>query len=169
MYTINRVVIIFLRNKRYFLIAIWWSLTLGWLALCLFLSWQTGEGTGRLSLAIVRSLLKVLALIGITPEEAAFHMLLRKCAHFGVFFIAGILFCGSTESLWKLRPVRGWVRLLCGVSVTLLALLTDVPKIWIPGRHLQWNESCLNAAGALAGFLLFWLLDQRNQRRKKCD
>ena len=160
-------VIIFLHNKRYIPIAIWWSLTLGWLPLCLFLSWQTGEGTGRLSLTIVRFLLKLLAMIGITPEEAAFHMLLRKCAHFGVFFIAGILFCGATETLWELRPVRGWTRLLCGMAVTLLALLADVPKIWIPGRHLQWSESCLNAAGALAGFLVLYMFTKCAHRGKE--
>lgn len=159
--------IISLRSKRYISIAIWWSLTLGWLALCLFLSWQTGEDTGRLSLAVTHFLMKILHLVGITPEETAFHMLLRKCAHVGVFFIAGLLFCGATESLWKLRPVRGWVHLLCGAAVTLLALLADVPKIWIPGRHLQWSESCLNAAGALAGFLIFWQFARWNQCRKR--
>ena len=146
---------------------IWWSLTLGWLALCLFLSWQTGEGTGRLSLAIVRFLLKVLALVGVTPEESTFHMILRKCAHFGVFFIAGILFCGATEALWKIKPVRGWVHLLCGATVTLVALLADVPKIWIPGRHLQWSESCLNAAGALVGFLVLYLFTKWTHNRGK--
>lgn len=154
-------------RRQHLPIVAWGAATVTWLALCLFLSWQTGEETGQLSLAVTRLLEKVLALIGVTPEEAAFHMLLRKCAHFGVFFIAGFLFCGATESLWALRPVRGWTRLLCGVAVTLLALLADVPKIWIPGRHLQWSESCLNAAGALAGFLVLYLFTKWAHRGKE--
>lgn len=157
------------RNKRYIPVVIWWTLLLVWLALCLFLTWQTGEDNGQLVISIVRFLLKVFALVGVTLEEAVFHRFLRKFAHFGVFFVAGILFCGATEALWKLKPVQGRARWLCGVAVTLLALLADVPKIWIPGRHLHWNEACLNAAGALLGFLLFSLLNQCSQRRKQAD
>ena len=37
--------------------------------------------------------------------------------------------------------------------------LGGCPKIWIPGRHLYWKEACVNGAGALAGFLLFLMLD----------
>lgn len=144
-------------RRRYLSFALWLGLTTVWVGVCLFLTWQTGEGTGQLSLIITRWILKLLAAVGIRPEEGSFHMVLRKCAHFGVFFVAGFLACGTTEAFLRLIHGGGWIRLASGATVTALALFADVPKLWIPGRHLTWSESAMNAAGALAGFLTMLL------------
>lgn len=145
-------------RKRVLAAALWAGITAIWMGLCLFLSWQTGEGTGRLSLALARLLLRGLRLVGLRPEEAAFHMQLRKLAHFGVFFVSGVLFCGTVEAILRIKPLGGWFRAGAGLIVSAMALFADVPKVWIPGRHLTWSESFLNATGALAGYLLMLLL-----------
>lgn len=141
-------------RKQLIPLAVWWGLTIGWTGLCLFLSWQTGEDTGSFSLALATLLLKLLSFVGYHTDLAAFHMFLRTSAHFGVFFLAGFFFGGATESLWQLIPAGRPLRPLCALLVGLVALFADVPKIWIPGRHLQWDESALNACGALCGYLL---------------
>lgn len=154
-------------RKRVWAAALWAAATGIWMGFCLFLSWQTGEGTGRLSLALARWLLRGLALVGLRPEEAAFHMFLRECAHFAVFFVSGALLSGTVEAVLRLKPLGSWFRMVAGLLATLMALFADVPKVWIPGRHLTWSESCLNAAGALAGYLLTLALTFLLERGKK--
>lgn len=143
-----------------------------WMGFCLFLSWQTGEGTGRLSLTLARWLMRGLALVGVYPQEAAFHAALRELAHFGVFFISGALLCGTVEAVLRLRPLGSWLRVCAAALATATALFADVPKVWIPGRHLTWSESFLNAAGALAGYLLMLALAVcagKSGKRKAAD
>ncbi len=154
-------------KKRVLAAALWAGTTAIWMGLCLFFSWQTGEGTGKLSLALARLLLRGLRLVGLCPEEAAFHMLLRKLAHFAVFFVSGILFCGTAEAVLRIKPLGGWFRAGVALCVCAMALFADVPKVWIPGRHLTWSESCLNAAGALAGYLLMLLLTYMAGKKRK--
>ncbi len=153
-------------KKQEWTAALWAGATVIWMGLCLFLSWQTGEGTGRLSLALARFLLRGLGLVGLHPAEAAFHMLLRKLAHVGVFFVSGVLFCGTVEAVLRLKPLGGWFRAGAALLVTAMALFADVPKVWIPGRHLTWSESFLNAAGALAGYFLMLLLAYALEKRR---
>lgn len=156
-------------RKQLIPLAVWWGLAIGWTGLCFFLSWQTGEDTGSFSLALSALLLKLLGFVGFHADPTAFHMFLRTSAHFGVFFLAGFFFGGATESLWQLVPARRFFRPLCATLLGLMALFADVPKIWIPGRHLQWDESALNACGALCGYLLVLaasaLLCRRKRRR----
>lgn len=152
-------------KKKKYAAAVSWAIASLWLALCLYLSWQNGERTVETSHELTLFLMRILHAVGISPEEAEFHMLLRKSAHFVVFFISGALFRGAAEALWGPRP--GGRLAVCGGAVTLAALLADVPKIWIPGRHLEWGESCLNAAGALAGFLTVGLFIFAARRWKK--
>ncbi len=157
-------------RRQLFPLALWWSLTIGWTALCFFLSWQTGEDTGSFSLAIAAFLLDILGAVGIHADLTAFHLLLRTFAHFGVFFLAGFFFAGATESLWHLFPSGKRLRPLCFLALGLVALLTDVPKLWIPGRHLQWDEAALNALGALCGYLVFLAGSAllRRWKRRRC-
>lgn len=154
-------------RKRIWTAAVWAAATVIWTGFCLFLSWQTGEGTGRLSLTLTRWLMRGLALVGLHPEETAFHMVLREFAHFGVFFISGALLCGTVEAVLRLKPLGGWIRVCAAILATATALFADVPKVWIPGRHLTWSESWLNAAGALAGYLLMLALTAGVDTRKK--
>lgn len=157
-------------KKQLVSLVMWWTLAIGWTALCFFLTWQTGEDTGSFSLALSAFLLKILGVVGIHADPAAFHMLLRTFAHFGVFFLAGFLLGGATESLWRLVPSGRRLRPFCALTLGLVALFADVPKLWIPGRHLQWDESALNALGALCGYLILAtaavLLQHR--RRRSC-
>lgn len=160
-----------MKRSGYLTLAAWSAATAAWIGICLFLSWQTGEETGKLSLTIARWILRGLAWVGISPEEAQFHTTLRLLAHFGVFFVAGILFEGTTEALLRVVRGGGWVRLALGTAVTAVALFADVPKAWIPGRHLTWSESALNAAGAFTGFvvmLVIWKLVCTNKKCRSC-
>lgn len=145
-------------KKKIAVFIVWAVMTAAWFGLCLFLTWQKGDETRSLSIRITRFLLRVLDHFGKNPSENKLHSLLRLCAHFGIFFIAGAFFCGTAEALIQVIPSWRWVSPVFEAAVTVLSLLADVPKIWIPGRHLTWSESALNAIGALMGYLAMLVL-----------
>ena len=132
-----------------------WCAALVWLALCFVLSGQTGAETAETSQFLAQILLRLLSLLGITPDAKAFHSDLRVISHFVVFFMAGTLV--NAACLATLRPKRHpavWTLISCGVC----AVACEVVKLWIPGRHLQWDELGLNMLGVLCGTAVTALL-----------
>lgn len=129
-----------------------WSLTVLWLAFCLYLSWQTGPETAGLSERLAQVLLKVLGVVGLTPDPQRFHMDLRLFAHFGVFFITGVLFAASLEVSLPGGSRKDITVFLLGSSIcAFIAVAAEVGKLSVPGRHLTWSEAGLNVLGAVCG------------------
>lgn len=159
--------------RKFFSVLLWLT-ALGWAAFCLFLTWQTGEGTGALSMSIAQFLLRLLARAGVTPDPALFHTKLRLLAHFGVFCVSGLLFAGALAASMSLgRRSRDWVFFIPAAGCSAGAVLAEVVKLQIPGRHLQWDEAMLNVAGVVLGVFAVWLLcllsrgiHARRQRRE---
>lgn len=142
-----------------------WLLALGWAGFSLFLSWQSGEDTGALSMEVARVLLGLLARVGIYPDQTAFHMGLRLAAHFGVFFIDGLLAAAALAvSLPEDRP-RAWPWFTAMLVCSALAVVAEVGKLYIPGRHLQWDETLLNVIGSVLGVGLIMALSTLRRRR----
>lgn len=140
-------------KKRFIIKVILWLLTILWLTFCLYLSWQTGEETAGFSQRIARFLLDLLGRLGIRPDAQQFHAGLRLFAHFGVFFVTGIL----TAAALSVSLPRGQGRKafgIAGVSCALIAVLAEVGKLGVPGRHLTWSEVVLNMLGAICGVIL---------------
>lgn len=123
-----------------------------WLALAVFLSLQNGSGTGALSEGLTKWLVDGLNRIGLNLNFTTFHAFLRIAAHFIVFFVLGVLFAWSLN-VWG--AIRIWHVLATLVVVTAIAVLVEVGKLWIPGRHLQWNEALLNVIGAWCGIVIW--------------
>ena len=79
--------------------------------------------------------------------------LLRTLAHFGGFFVLGALAYSAARLTWPgVGRIGLYVFLACGA----MAMLDEVKKVFIPGRHLSWSEAGLNALGALCGVLVVW-------------
>lgn len=125
-----------------------------WIAVCLFLSWQTGEDTEALSSGLTEKIIKLLSAIGIyyTGNFNSIHSLIRRVAHFAVFFFAGLTAEIATNSLQHssqhiISPASVVTAILCSV----VAIMSEVGKVYIPGRHLQWGDAMLNVFGVLVG------------------
>ena len=131
--------------------AVLWLLALGWAGFSLFLSWQPGEDTGALSMELARFLLGLLARVGIYPDQAAFHMGLRLAAHLGVFFIDGLLAAAALAVSLPRAERRAWPYIMAALACSALAVAAEVGKQYVPGRHLQWDETLLNVAGSVLG------------------
>ena len=141
--------------------AILWAATALWMGLCLFLSWQPGEETTTLSGEIAQAVHRVIRLFGFEVDITIIHSLLRKLAHPAVFFVAGVLLCwATTRSLPRGLHRTALACLIAALAVSALAVLAEAGKLWIPGRHLQWDETLLDVAGAVCGSVVAWVISR---------
>ena len=100
---------------------------------------------------LARFLLGLLARVGIYPDQTAFHMGLRLAAHFGVFFIDGLLAAAALAVSLPRAERRAWPYIMAALACSALAVVAEVGKLYVPGRHLQWDETLLNVAGSVLG------------------
>lgn len=139
------------KHKNTLTIILWIATGL-WVCLCLFLAWQQGEGTSRLSIWIATLAQRLLGLMGIELDVNTINMWLRKCAHVAVFLVLGLLFYFSIR---RSLPQSRYVSVISFVTTagvcSACAVMAEVVKLWIPGRHLQWDETALDVAGVVCG------------------
>ena len=193
------------RKKCVFRRLFWWTLACLWCAMAIYLSRQTGEQTTQLGLFVTDLTEKVLVRLGaIVPGSVLdalerflpdtvvtlmrggqvrtvyMHLVLRKAAHVGVYCGLGFLLMRAWAASMNARGHNQlWAVLPAGLLGGIVAVLDEMQKAYIPGRHCDWAEAQLNiaalAAGLLAG-LLFGLVCQliclpfrlgKNRRRRK--
>ena len=139
-------------RKETVITGILWLISIMLMGVCLFLSWQKGDDTVGLSGTIAVAVKRVIYIFGIEIDLNILHLWLRKAAHVLVFFVAGILFYCS---FWRSMPDgnhRGMYSFLVSVLLcSIFAVIAEVGKLWIPGRHLQWSETLLNVIGIVCG------------------
>ena len=127
-------------------------IALVWLGVLVFLSSQNGESTAATSLPMAEWLQQH---IFTTMDVGTVHMMIRRDAHFIVFFVESLLFLTAVYNVWgKLWRSVATATVLC-VS---LAYIDEAHKVFIPGRHCQWNEAGMNATGALLGIGVFLII-----------
>lgn len=153
--------------KRRLGAGILWGLAAAWLGLCFFLSWQTGEDTAQVSLRLAAVLLRLMGRVGLHPDPVAFHAFLRTSAHWGAFLVAGALVSGAAAVTWWDRPRPALVAFAVGMALCAVsACASEMVKVLIPGRHLQWDELGLNLLGAAMGVLPVCFVTRLLDRRR---
>lgn len=155
------------RGRRGALLAIRWIAAIGWLTLYLVLSWQTGEETVAVSSMLTEALAAMLRVFGILPDPAGLHHFLRVSVHFFAFLIAAVLFQTAFLASLPAGPDRRKKAVLLTFAIcTAAAALSEVCKLFIPGRHLDWGETALNELGLLCGLGALWILGRINRVHK---
>ncbi len=125
-------------------------------ALIIFLSFQPGGDTAETSMRFTKFILG-LWMEGDIPYETLvqWHMTFRLWAHPVIFCCYSILAMGVMTEFVK----RPWVcMVVTGVSGSFLAVLTEVGKWNIPGRHFDREEMWLNVVGVIGGLLIYVVL-----------
>lgn len=136
-------------NKRRWLSILLWCLTAGWLILALFLSSQTGAETGNLSMSISSFIGKALGLAESTTPTI--NTVIRKAAHIVVYLIlSSFAAAAAIITFTKHRFAWLWPLPPC----VLIAILDEVRKAAIPGRHCSWGEAGLNVLGCVVGGII---------------
>jgi VanZ family protein len=151
-------------KTRYFIRILLWALALAWLAVVLFLSSQNGEETAGLSLSIARFFGR---LLGLTEGGiSVFHLALRTAAHIAVYFLLGVLACGAAAATFPQKGhTAAWACTLAVCAV--IAVVDEIRKAAIPGRHCSFEEAGLNVLGCVLGALLILLIRHLVIARRK--
>lgn len=136
-----------------------------YVVLILFLSFQPGGDTADTGMRFTNFILG-LFIEGDIPYETLvrWHMTFRLWVHPVIFCCYGVFAMGVTTEFIKKR----WVCvLLTSISGILLAVLTEVGKWNIPGRHFDREEMMLNVVGVIAGVLVYVVIAK--MQVKKAD
>lgn len=132
--------------------AVFIIITIFWAGLILYLSFEKGPETANTSMRFTHFMLG-LFYDGEPPYEVLMRWdgYFRLAAHFVLFFLYGI---------WAVIGVEEWShRLGASFAAALtsgagLAVLSEVGKLQIEGRHCDFGEMRLNIAGVAAGCLV---------------
>ncbi|MBX0317344.1 MULTISPECIES: VanZ family protein [Shouchella] len=134
-----------------------WIAAILWMATIFLLSHQPANDSSKLSLGVLDFFMQSLSAMMPQVEMHAdlLHTVVRKGAHFGAYFILGILMLNG------LRQVGGK-----GVKAAVLALflcflyaITDeIHQLFIPGRSGQFTDVLIDTAGAATGIGIFSLV-----------
>ena len=137
-----------------------WIFSLCWLVFLVWMSSQDGLDTLSTSMGLADF---VIRFFGISTDHLSYvNQLLRISAHFAGFFILGSVVYISTKVSWpNHRRSTVAVVVLCSV----IAVLDEVKKIFINGRHLSWLEAGLNVLGVICGVAIslgiLWFIARR--------
>ena len=100
------------------------------------------------------------------------HIVLRKIAHIGLFFVLGLLsYAAASNTLGRLRPNKRWPSLVLAMALTsACGFFDEWHKQFIDGRHFDAGETLLNMACGILGVLLafaagLWMLQRKNKRQ----
>lgn len=155
-------------------------LVLTWMFLIGSFSAQTGTESGGLSTQVAEKVVDLEEQVTgqeYTPKEReqkvqAMQFPLRKLAHMSEYAALALLLVWHLGCYQRLsQQGKLTVRLLLAWGIAVFYASTDeLHQRFVSGRSGQLTDVCIDAAGAFAGLLLFWLaakLVHRVQNNKK--
>ncbi len=149
-------------KKKTIGIIIPWALVILWMAIIFLFSHQAATESAQLSSGITRKIVQTIS--NITPkinldQEVLSHFI-RKGAHFGVYFILGILVVNAL--IISNKPKMNLSKLhifIIGLFICVLYAISDeVHQLFIPGRSGELRDVLLDSSGALAGIVALFII-----------
>ena len=130
---------------------IWWTLSILWLALTVYLSNQVGENSATLSMAMARSIWTPLLKLFPELDFEEFHIFMRKLAHFGVHMVLAFSMFRASSHSFRRKGVALFATLtLAG----LIAFVNELVQLRAPGRVWTMTDAGLNLLGVFIGTCL---------------
>ncbi len=134
-----------------------WIALILWMALIFSLSSQVEVQSNELSKGITGIIVRAVGKIapGGEFDARALNHIVRKTAHFLLYFILGIL---AGDALRR-SGVEGywWVILTLGICL-LYAGTDELHQLLVPGRGGQLTDVLIDGTGAAIGIGLYWLV-----------
>ncbi|MCR5702857.1 MAG: VanZ family protein [Lachnospiraceae bacterium] len=138
-------------------------LLLAWIALVLFLSYQTGKDTATTSLDFTSNVLKFFMHHEPTYEELLlWDGRFRLWAHFVLMFLYSII---CFETVWQWIGSLKKSIVLTGLSGVVLGVMSEVGKLRIEGRHCDISEMGLNILGVIVGTVIMFVAHELIAKR----
>jgi VanZ family protein len=140
-----------------------WIAVILWMILIFCLSNQPATQSAALSTGIakliVQSIEKVSHHIGF--DIAQFDHIVRKNAHFFVYFVLGMLVLHALKrsEMNRLRAIR--IALLICV---LYAISDEIHQQFVPGRGPGIKDVIIDSTGAMVGIGLYWFVGRKQKK-----
>lgn len=137
----------------------WWPALL-WAAIISFLS--TDSFSSAHTSRIIEPLLRWLfPSISASTLDLAHHVI-RKCAHFGEYFIFGLLlYHGFRASHRESRPWHWSWAIIAWLIAACYSILDEVHQIFVPSRGPSGWDSLLDSTAALCALIVLFFLYRR--------
>lgn len=132
-----------------------------WMALIFYFSHQPANESSELSTGITEVI--VTAVEKVAPQSdfivGNLNHLVRKNAHFFIYFVLGMLVVHSL----RLNGVSRYKGMGLALSICVLYAISDeVHQLFVPGRGAQVSDVFIDSAGAFVGIGIYTVIVFRN-------
>ncbi len=143
----------------------WHAALLLYVAFIYFNSLTPAALSSQESSSVLRLIHGVLGELGLAAPWITEHVV-RKCAHFGEYFILGMLLTQSLNGTGLKREGRVLGQLCLTAAVP---LIDETLQLFTPGRSGQISDVWLDMGGAVAGTAFFFLAAAALRRVKRIE
>ena len=146
-----------------------WLAVLIWMGIIFSFSCQNDTQSGGLSEEIMLFLARLIHRLapGASLNLDILHLIVRKTAHFTIYFILGILVANA------LHPSSKQKWLIAFAACVLYALSDELHQLFVPGRVFSLTDVGIDSLGSLLGLGVFGLMHHgislRKQKRLSSD
>lgn len=149
--------------KDIFLFLIFLILVLFWMGVIFKFSSANGEkstGTSRSSLERIITLFnKNIDKNKLEEIVIKYDVVLRKCTHFCIYLVGGVLLYCMYFSLNKLiNNGLVYIKVYSVITGSLYAISDELHQYFVPGRSGEIKDVLLDSSGVITGLFLVWLL-----------
>jgi len=126
-----------------------------WLVLIFCLSHQPGKESAETSLFLVNIVLYFTNLVNLTIDVEILSFLIRKTAHFFLYFILGILTLNVIIQYQIYQNHKKQITLAILFCI-FYAITDEIHQIFVPGRSGEIIDVLIDSLGSISGIYL-WL------------
>lgn len=129
-----------------------WLLTIIWMILIFNLSAQNGTQTAQTSSNIAQKTAEIIYRQPTEIQVNQIHLIIRKLAHVGLFFILGVLLFSASVTFFGMEKKRKYMSIAIALAVTTCyGFLDEWQKQFIDGRHFHLDEAAINMLSGVGG------------------
>jgi VanZ family protein len=149
-------------DKNRITIILSWTAVLLWLVLIFSLSAQPAVESNGLSIKVAQLIIENVGRLvpldiesnTITDLVLKFNHIVRKFAHFSIYFVLGLL----VTNAFVRSGVRGFKAFIFSLVFCILYAVSDeVHQLFVPGRGAQVTDVLIDSLGALVGIEMCYL------------
>ncbi len=128
-----------------------WLLPIIWLVVTIYLTFQNGDSSGKLSHIIAE---KICVIFNSSRSAHDCEVIIRELAHFGIHFV--LAFLTSLAAYYgREDPFRPAIATL--IVCTIVAITDEIGQLFIAGRFFEFFDIIENMLGIIYGTMCFVL------------
>ena len=132
------------------------ALLLFWMGLIFYFSHKTSDESSEQSGILVTFMSKI---FGDALNSEITESIIRKTAHFFIYFVLGVL---ALNSIGRLKGINFWLVLL---FCALYAVSDEIHQTFVPGRAGMVRDVILDTCGALCGMEIYKTLKKGSREK----